>query len=105
VLLQLYRASVRPHLEYCGRFWSPYLRKDVPRDRGSYSEGFTRLNPGMEASVVRGETKPVEDYIRRQSERGDLIETYKILTGLEIQKEVSPMVGGGEESRTQGVTV
>eukprot|EP00061_Rhincodon_typus_P012442 g38183.t1 len=29
VLLRLYKALVRPHLEYCDEFWTLYLRKDV----------------------------------------------------------------------------
>ena len=29
MIIPLYKAIVRPHLEYCIRAWNPHLRKDV----------------------------------------------------------------------------
>ena len=46
VLLPLYKAFVRPHLEYCIQAWSPFLRKDTAKLE-SVQRAFTRLFPNL----------------------------------------------------------
>ena len=81
-ILTLYRALVRPHLEYAVQFWSPTLRKDIKRLE-SVQERATKL-----ISDIRG-----INYNRRLAHlnlfsletrrlRGQLIETFKIIKGI-----------------------
>ena len=77
----LYRTYVRPHLEYCVQLWSPYLAKDidiiekVQMRATKLVKGFSRLP----YSIRLQKLGLYSLYCRR--ERGDLIETYKILKG------------------------
>ncbi|XP_062894859.1 uncharacterized protein LOC134341044 [Mobula hypostoma] len=101
VLLQLYKALVRPHLEYCVQFWSPNLRKNILAIEG-VQRRFTRLIPGMAGLSYDERLDRLVLYsLEFRRSRGDLIETYKIPKGLDRLDagRLFPMLG---KSRTRG---
>ena len=80
VLIQLYKVFVRPHLEYAVQAWCPYMVKDIeilekvqrrmikqiPNIKGTYEEKLSKL--GLTT-------------LQDRRERGDCIETFKMLKG------------------------
>jgi len=101
VMLQLYKVLVRPHLEYCVQFWSPYLRKDILALEG-VQRRFTRLIPELRGLAYEERLSRLGLYsLEFRRMRGDLIETYKIMKGIDKIEagKLFPLAG---ETRTRG---
>ena len=98
----LYKAYIRPHLEYCVQAWSPYLQKDI-QCLEKVKRRATKLVPSIrdlnyeERLNILG-LYPLE--IRRI--RGDLIETFKMLNGIEEISEDDRAMFQLSKSTTRG---
>ena len=79
----LYRTFVRPHLEYCVQAWSPYLVKDI-ECLEKVQRRATRLVKGIRDLPYERRLDILNLYpLSMRRIRGDLIETFKILKGID----------------------
>ena len=82
IFLKLYKGLVRPQLEYAGQVWSPYLKKDIKKLESVQRRATKLVNDLNEDDYkVRLKRLKLPTLLYRRM-RGDLIETFKILTGI-----------------------
>ena len=101
VLLPLYKAFVRPHMEYAVQAWSPWLKRDI-RVLEGVQRSFTRLFPHLRQLSYPSRLEQLKLFsLARRRLRGDLIEVFKQLKGFS-DTEGTQLFQLSENTETRG---
>ena len=83
IIVNLYKAFVRPHLEYCIQAWRPHLKKDIDLLEGVQRRATKLINGFSDITYQQRLAKLKLTTLETRRLREDTIEVYKILKGFD----------------------
>ena len=101
VILKLYIALVRPHLDYAVQFWNPHYRKDIEQLE-AVQRRMTKLINGLQNLPYHKRLSKLNLHsLEKRRLRGDLIEVFKWIKGYN-QGNIGKMFYVEKSDRTRG---
>ena len=88
VILKLYKSLVRPHLDYAIQAWCPYLEKDKKILEKVQARATKLISSIQHLSYEQRLAKLRLTTLEKRRERGDLLQTYRIMTQIDKTKPV-----------------
>jgi len=100
----LFKALVRSHLEYASSVWSPYKKKDI-NSIENVQRRATRMLPQMKNLEYEERLRKLKLHtLKYRGMRGDMIETFKIITGIYDKRVIKDMFRLSKSTTTRGNT-
>ena len=83
IIIQLYKSLIRPHLDYCGTAWRPYLAKDINKLEG-IQRRLTKIIAECKDKEYCERLKEVHlTTLETRRTRADLIQTFRLMKGID----------------------
>ncbi|XP_071160820.1 uncharacterized protein [Mytilus edulis] len=98
----LFKALARPHLEYASSVWNPHKKKDIETIENVQRRA-TKMLPNLKDLSYEERLKILKiPTLKFRRLRGDMIETYKITTGVYDSKVTEGLFTRNTSSTTRG---